>query len=360
MVQMQSQKQRNSWQDIRLLSKPSRRGKLRGDSERRTGVSTQVHEDSSTESTKQVASAAGFGKRSIDGILLLDKPIDVSSNLILQRVRRLYQAKKAGHTGSLDPLATGMLPICFGEAAKFSQFLLDADKCYVVVGKFGVTTNSADSQGEIVKMVTGFNISRAQLTDAVSNFVGEIWQVPPMYSALKYKGQPLYKYARAGIEIERKPRKVNIYASEILEQNSDTFKLRVRCSKGTYIRTLIEDIGAWLGVGAHVTMLHREYVAGFINDRMHSFASLEDLSAHKLEDFLLPVDRTVQHLADFSVSTAQADDLFHGKVIVHAGLTMPVGSLLRLYDSASSFIGLGEVIEGKGLQGKRLINSLKR
>lgn len=312
MVQMQSQKKRNNWQDI-------------------------------------------------DGILLLDKPTDISSNAILQRVRRLYQARKAGHTGSLDPLATGMLPICFGEAAKFSQFLLDADKCYLVMAKLGVTTSTADSQGEILQVVTDFNISKAQLADAVLNFVGEIQQVPPMYSALKYNGQPLYKYARVGIEIERKPRTVNIYASEILEQTGNTFKLRVRCSKGTYIRTLVEDIGAWLGVGAHVTMLHREYVAGFKNDKMHTFASLEDSDAHELANYLLPVERTVQHLSDLHVSVAQVDDLFHGKVITHAGLTVPVGSLLRLYNNATSnFIGLGEVIDAKFLQGKRLINSLKR
>lgn len=297
----------------------------------------------------------------IDGILLLDKPTDISSNSILQRVRRLYQARKAGHTGSLDPLATGMLPICFGEATKFSQFLLDADKCYIVEGKLGVTTTTADSQGETVQVIKDFNVTEQQLVGAVNRFIGEINQVPPMYSALKHKGQPLYKYARSGIEIERKARKINIYTSELLEYSRDSFKLRVLCSKGTYIRTLIEDIGAFLGVGAHVTMLHREYTSGFATNKMHTFASLQELTAVQLANYLLPIDLAVQHLPQFDLSLFQVSDLFHGKIIEDYGLIMPEGTILRLYvDSTAEFIGLGTVVAGKCLQAKRLISSLKR
>ena len=307
MVQMQTQKKRTSWQDI-------------------------------------------------DGILLLDKPTDISSNAILQRVRRLYQARKAGHTGSLDPLATGMLPICFGEATKFSQFLLDADKCYKVEAELGVITTTGDSQGEVISTTADVNISELDLRSAVESLVGRIEQIPPMYSALKHKGQPLYKYARSGVEIERKARQVNIYSSELLDFTDKRFKLRVKCSKGTYIRTLVEDIGAKLGVGAHVTMLHREYTSGFATDAMYAYAELQEMTALDLQSLLLPVDRAVQHLPKLTLSALQSQDLFFGKVVELANHTTADTSLFRLYaDDSDKFLGIGEVTENQ-LKAKRLLS----
>lgn len=307
MVQMQTQKKRTSWQDI-------------------------------------------------DGILLLDKPTDISSNAILQRVRRLYQARKAGHTGSLDPLATGMLPICFGEATKFSQFLLDADKCYVVEAELGVTTTTGDSQGDIINTVANVSIEEPELSKTVNSFVGRIQQVPPMYSALKHKGQPLYKYARSGVEIERKARQINIYSSDLLDFNGKHFRLRVKCSKGTYIRTLVEDIGAKLETGAHVTMLHREYTSGFATDEMYAYSKLQEMSASDLQSLLLPVDRAVQHLAKLTLSTEQSRDLFFGKLVELANYNATDDTLLRLYTTdTNKFIGIGEVQENT-LKAKRLLS----
>lgn len=292
----------------------------------------------------------------IDGILLLDKPSDVSSNAILQRVRRLYQARKAGHTGSLDPLATGMLPICFGEATKFSQFLLDADKCYIVEARLGVVTTTGDSQGEIINSTEDVDVLASDLTQAVNSFVGSIQQIPPMYSALKHKGQPLYKYARSGVEIERKARQVSIYSSDLLGFTDKHFQLRVKCSKGTYIRTLVEDIGSMLGVGAHVTMLHREYTSGFATDAMCTYSKLQDMCSEDLQSLLLPVDRAVQHLTKLILSDEQSRDLLHGKLVDLVDYTGNEDVLLRLYAATTNkFLGIGEV-NANSLRAKRLLS----
>lgn len=297
--------------------------------------------------------------QAIDGILLLDKPIDCTSNFILQRVKYLFQAKKAGHTGSLDPLATGMLPICFGEATKFSEFMLNADKCYEVTARLGVTTTTGDSKGEILTNSDFSGISKTTLQEVVNNFVGTIEQVPPMFSALKHNGQPLYKYARSGIDIDRKSRKVNIYSSELLSFDDLTFKLRVVCSKGTYIRTLIEDIGSKLGVGAHVIQLRRLYTSGFDTLKMYTFAELESITSDKHKNCLLPIDLSVQHLPRLEVEAQYVTDLYHGKTVHDIDLSFYSNGLYRLYNSESQyFIGIGKIVDAKYLQVQRLLSNL--
>ena len=203
--------------------------------------------------------------RRVDGILLLDKPQGITSNEALQQVKRAYGAAKAGHTGSLDPLATGMLPICLGEATKFSQYMLDADKVYITTAKLGVRTDTGDAEGEVVSE-RPVAVGQADIEQALEQFRGEITQLPSMFSAIKVDGQPLYKLAREGKEVDRPSREVSIYRLELLDVRGDEVDLEVHCSKGTYIRTLVEDLGEVLGCGAHVTMLRRLSVAGFAED----------------------------------------------------------------------------------------------
>ena len=297
--------------------------------------------------------------QAIDGILLLDKPIDCTSNFILQRVKYLFQAKKAGHTGSLDPLATGMLPICFGEATKFSEFMLNADKCYEVTAQLGVTTTTGDSKGEILTNSDFARISNTTLQNILSGFVGSIEQVPPMFSALKHKGQPLYKYARSGIDIDRKARKVNIYSIELLSFDDTQFKLRVVCSKGTYIRTLIEDIGSKLDVGAHVIQLRRVYTSGLESLKMYTFTELEAMGSDDRTSCLLPVDLAVQHLPRLDIDLQHVQDLYHGKVVKDLNLSSYSDGIYRLYNSISkNFMGIGKIVDAKYLQAQRLLSNL--
>lgn len=292
----------------------------------------------------------------VNGILLLDKPIDCTSNFILQRVRYLFQAKKAGHTGSLDPLATGMLPICFGEATKFSEYLLNSDKCYEVTAQLGVTTTTGDSKGEVLVKQDVKTFSINYLKEVLSSFIGSIHQVPPMFSALKHKGQPLYKYARSGIEIDRKSRNVNIYSIDLLSIDSNTFKLRVVCSKGTYIRTLIEDIGNKLGFGAHVVQLRRIYTSGFENLKMYKFSELELIPFHEYKNLLLPLDLAIQSLPKLEIDLSVIQDLYHGKIVKDLDLNIYSNQILRLYDKNNqNFIGLGQVNDANYLHAKRLI-----
>jgi len=218
-----------------------------------------------------------YQPRQIDGILLLDKPIGISSNRALQKIKHLFQAKKAGHTGTLDVLASGLLIICFGKATKLAQLLLDADKCYQVAGKLGIKTATCDSEGEVLETKPTDNITLELIQETLEKFRGEITQVPSMYSALKHKGTPLYKLARKGIEVERKARKVHIYALKLLDWNNDLLKLDVRCSKGTYIRNLIDDIGRALGCGAYVTELRRSAIGKFKISQAYTIAQLQEL-----------------------------------------------------------------------------------
>ncbi|KTC64551.1 tRNA pseudouridine synthase B (plasmid) [Legionella adelaidensis] len=295
-------------------------------------------------------------KLAINGILLVNKSYGKSSNAILQQVKWLYHAKKAGHTGSLDPMATGMLPICFGEATKFSQFLLDADKCYEATGVLGKTTNTGDAMGELVNEVTDFQVTKEDLLNALNQFKGETRQTPSMFSALKHKGKPLYTYARQGIEIEREARKIIIHKLELIEFHGKEFRVLIRCSKGTYVRNLIEDIGNNLGVGAHVSQLHRVYTAGFEDEKMYTVEELSTQAFEKLNTYLLPIDRAVRHLPEIKISPEQVITLQKGVPVQLKEVQLK--GLVRLYNATSlEFIGIGEVGDTGKLVSKRLLST---
>ncbi|GGI84114.1 tRNA pseudouridine(55) synthase TruB [Legionella impletisoli] len=296
-------------------------------------------------------------KRAVHGILLLNKPEGCTSNYILQKVKHLYNAKKAGHTGSLDPLATGMLPICFGEAAKFSQYLLNADKEYVVVGQLGVKTSTADATGEVLAVCEQFSVTQPELLDVLLKFKGRLKQVPSMFSALKHQGVPLYRLARAGKEVERKARDITIHALNLNAFDGTLFNLTVRCSKGTYIRNLVEDIGDELGVGAHVVSLHRTYTSGFEEDKMHTLDELTQCEAEELLTYLLPIDRAVEFLPKIELTDDDVIALRQGKPIAYSQRSD--AALFRLYHHELGFIGLGEFDQAQQLRAKRLISFSK-
>ncbi|MCU7555794.1 tRNA pseudouridine(55) synthase TruB [Alteromonas sp. ASW11-19] len=290
--------------------------------------------------------------RSINGILLLDKPLGGSSNQLLQKVRWLYQAQKAGHTGALDPLASGMLPLCLGEATKFSQFLLDAEKTYEVTARLGVRTTTSDADGEVVeeKPVTADSDTIRQVC---MSFLGASKQVPSMYSALKHEGKPLYHYARQGITIERPARDIHIYELDIHSITADELTMRVKCSKGTYIRSLVDDIGQQLGCGAYVTRLHRTEVADYPTDRMVPLSVLEQLheaGQHqdftKLDELLLPMDTAVLRLPKVVIDDAQRSRFENGQSVSgECAEGLVEGTAYRVYhdsDSADLFLGVGE------------------
>jgi len=292
--------------------------------------------------------------RAISGVLLLDKPQGLTSNAALQKVKRLYNAQKAGHTGALDPLATGMLPLCFGEATKFSQFLLESDKGYRVIGKFGQRTDSGDSTGEIIE-TKPVNFSQKQLEKALEKFRGDIMQIPSMFSALKHKGQPLYKYARKGIEIERPPRPVTIYQLDLIRFENDEVELEIECSKGTYIRNIIDDLGQALGCGAHVRMLRRNFVADYPVDQMMTLEQLEKDAEQgiNLDDYLLPTDSAVLFLERAEIDVDSADYFSHGQAINYPNLNE--GELIRVYSDDGVFLGIAEVDDQDMLAPKRLV-----
>lgn len=294
-------------------------------------------------------------KKDINGVLLLDKPLGLSSNAALQAVKKAYAARKAGHTGSLDPLATGMLPICFGEATKFSQYLLDANKRYRVSACLGTQTTTGDAEGSILSRVDNVNISRQQLEEVIAKFIGPICQVPPMYSALKHKGQPLYKLARQGINVERPSRQVTIIDIELLASEGLHFECVVDCSKGTYIRTLIEDIGQALGVGAHVSALHRVHTEPYNDYSMHSLEEIQSIAKDQPEELLtrlLPLDSMLGSMVEISLDEAMTAKIRHGQGIQRNG--EPQG-LVRLLDYCQRFIGLGEVLADGSIVPKRLL-----
>ncbi|MEO3864852.1 tRNA pseudouridine(55) synthase TruB [Rheinheimera fenheensis] len=298
--------------------------------------------------------------RPVNGILLLDKPLEVSSNGILQRVRWLYQAQKAGHTGALDPMASGLLPICFGEATKFSQFLLDTDKTYLVTARFGVRTSTSDAEGEVIseKLVTH---NEAQLLQAMQAFQGDILQVPTMFSALKYQGQPLYRYARQGIEVPREARPISIFRFDLLANRGDSADFIVHCSKGTYIRTLIDDLGEALGCGAHVARLHRTQVGPFVAAQMVTPAQLDTLAeqCHQSGDFspmdalLLPMDAGIADMAHINLTQAEQHRLQHGQScqVEHSDI-----EAVKLHGADDRFFGIGQVVDGV-LSSRRLLNT---
>ncbi|WP_217994896.1 tRNA pseudouridine(55) synthase TruB [Methylogaea oryzae] len=241
--------------------------------------------------------------REVNGILLLDKTPAVTSNTTLQDVKRLFQAKKAGHTGSLDPLASGLLPICFGEATKLSGFLLNQDKRYEVLIRLGVTTSTADAEGEVLERKPVPALDEGLVESALARFRGDIEQVPPMYSALKHQGQRLYELARQGVEVERAARPVTIHALRLLAMTGDTLSLEVHCSKGTYVRTLAEDIGAALGCGAHVAALRRTAVGGSYSvAEAVTVTQLQSMSDEERLACLLPVDHALQDMPSVTLS----------------------------------------------------------
>jgi tRNA pseudouridine55 synthase len=282
------------------------------------------------------------------GILLLDKPLGLSSSAALQRVRHLLGRPKAGHTGSLDPLATGMLPICIGEATKVAGSLLAGAKGYTVEMRLGERTDTGDAEGVIVERQPVPRIDEAAIAPALQALRGPQQQVPPMYSALKVKGQPLYKLARQGLSVERAPRAIEIYVLELLGHTALTVRLRVECSKGTYIRTLVEQFGVSLGSCAHVIALRRDFVEPFRGETMYT---LEQLQADAPRAALLPADRAVAHLPAIRLSSSQTRALSFGQPISDLGAD---GGPLRLYDPSGRFLGLGMGMEGGSVRPLRL------
>lgn len=293
----------------------------------------------------------------INGILLLDKPASFTSNAALQRVKRLFNAKKAGHTGSLDPIATGMLPLCFGEATKFSQFLLESNKTYFVTAKLGSETNTGDSEGEITVTKPVENVTVLRVEEALTKFLGSIQQIPPMFSAIKVQGRPLYELARRGIEIPREPRTVTIFSSELNELTPEEFSITVHCSKGTYVRTLIEDIGRVLGCGAHVIALRRTSVTPYADGMMYTLPVLEAIAesagASGLAACLLKAETAVEVFPAVVLSEASAFYLRMGQPIrTPLPFTTP---LVRLMSEDARFLGIGEVLPDGRVKPRRLL-----
>ena len=298
--------------------------------------------------------------RKVTGIILLDKPFGSTSNKALQQVKHLFHAQKAGHTGSLDPIATGLLPICMGEATKISQFLLDADKTYLATLKLGEKTNTGDAEGEIVQTRhVDCNISE-QIERVLRQYAGSIEQIPPMHSAIKKNGVPLYKLAHQGIEIEREPRTVMIFDLQLVSFQGDELQIRVHCSKGTYIRTLADDIGEDLGCGAHISQLRREQVGPFGAQMMHTMDDLQRLAEQgfgALDEVLLPIDQglmqwpAVKLSGDAGFYIQQGQPVFVPKVADRG--------YVRLYLNDHEFLGVGEILDDGRVAPKRLMKNTK-
>ncbi|MBJ6136864.1 tRNA pseudouridine(55) synthase TruB [Marinobacter litoralis] len=279
--------------------------------------------------------------RDVNGILVIDKPQGVTSNGILQQVKRLYGAAKAGHTGALDPLATGVLPLCFGEATKFSQTMLDSDKAYITTARLGVRTETGDSEGAVVEEKTVPSLTEADVEAVLENFRGDIQQVPSMYSALKHQGKPLYEYAREGIEIERPARPVTIYELKLLAVRDNELDLAVTCTKGTYIRSLVEDIGQELGCGAHVVALRRTLAAGYTLDNVQNIETLEAMRERdeSLDGLLLPPESALTMFPEHRLSGPALVSILNGQPVRISG--QPFEGFVRVYGN-HSFVGLAE------------------
>ncbi len=298
-------------------------------------------------------------RRAVHGVLLLDKPAGLSSNRALQKVKRLYRATKAGHTGSLDPLATGMLPICFGEATKLTQYMLSDDKRYTVTARLGEATATGDAEGEVVSVAPVPILAPDDLERVLDRFRGEIEQVPPMYSALKHEGRRLYELARAGVEVDRKPRTVTIHAMTILDVGDAFLELDVRCSKGTYVRTLVEDIAVALGTVAHVQSLRRIGVGAFDAESMVTLEALEAAeleSRGAIDSYLLPVDSGIAQWPRLAIEQESAKQLLSGQR-VSLGVAAPAGSV-RLYVPDGGLLGIGDVSPAGELRAQRLFPAL--
>ncbi|MFO8045302.1 MAG: tRNA pseudouridine(55) synthase TruB [Halomonas sp.] len=293
----------------------------------------------------------------VNGVLLLDKPKGQSSNHALQRARRLFQAQKAGHTGTLDPMATGLLPVCFGEATKFSAHLLAADKVYRTRVELGVVTDTGDAEGEVVERPAVPSLAAADVEDVLERFRGEIEQVPPMYSALKHQGRKLYELAREGKSIERAARRVTVYDARLLDFVGEAFELHVKVSKGTYVRTLAEDIGRALGTGAHISALRRLETGPFTGQGWLTLEALEALPDQAArEAMLLPVDVLVAHLPSLEVDAVEAAHLNQGRAARVDASAMDTGETARLYCDGT-FLGLGAVTGPQEVAPKRLLST---
>lgn len=296
--------------------------------------------------------------RDVSGVLLLDKPAGITSNGALQTVKRLYGARKAGHTGSLDRPARGMLPVCFGEATKFTSYLLNADKRYVARCQLGTETTTGDATGEVTVVKPVPVLDPAQVRATLAQFEGEIMQVPPMHSALKHKGQRLYKLAYQGIEVEREPRPVTVYSIRLLDLAADSLEIEVHCSKGTYIRTLVEDIGRRMGCAAHTAELVRTAVGPFSGGGMIKPEQIEDCAQKgtgALDELLLPIDRVLADMPEVTLADSVSCYLEQGQPVIvpHA----PTAGMLRMYNERYDFIGVGEVLDDGRIAPRRLVNT---
>ncbi len=291
-------------------------------------------------------------KRQINGILLLDKPHGFSSNQALQKIKWLLKAAKAGHTGTLDPLATGLLPLCFGEATKFAHYLTEADKTYIATIKLGATTTTGDAEGEVLTR-SPVHVSQADFENVCQKFIGEISQTPPMYSALKHEGKALYEYARAGVEIERAARHVTIHSIEVNAFDGDVAVITVTCSKGTYIRTLAEDIGKQLGCGAHLIGLRRTATANYDIAQAITLEQFEAMNDEQRLAVLASPDSAVEYLPAITLDADSAFYLRQGQSVWRSGVIPP--GLLRLYDEQQMFLGLGELQDDGKIAPKRLM-----
>lgn len=295
----------------------------------------------------------------VDGVLLLDKPVGLSSNAVLQKVKRLFRARKAGHAGSLDPLASGLLPICLGAATKISGVLLNADKSYRFVCHLGITTNTGDAEGEVIQTQPVGQIERSTLEQVLKQFTGDISQIPPMHSALKHQGHRLYKLARAGVTVERQPRKVYIRDLRLINLNEAFVECEVTCSKGTYVRTLAEDIGKALGCGAHTQSLRRIAVEPYNASQMVTLEQIQQRAEQGLVDlteFLLPIDTAITSWPIVQVPMPVIKRLFNGQIIQVPEIS--IRGWVRLYGGCKNqFLGVGEVLEGSQVAPRRLINT---
>ena len=294
-----------------------------------------------------------YSKRTLNGVLLLDKPVGISSNSALQQARHLFRAQKAGHTGVLDPLASGLLPVCFGEATKFAQYLLDADKAYTATLQLGVATTTGDAEGEVIACACS-DISLTEFQAACSALTGNIRQIPPMFSALKHEGKPLYEYARRGIVIERKARDIVIHHIDIQKFAPPIAVIDVCCSKGTYIRTLSEDIAKHIGTLAHLTALRRTKTAGFEVSQAHTLNKLSVLPENERDALLLPCDALLSHLPRLALTSDAVRRLRFGQTVAMSHDMLPENIPLRLYTETNEFIGLVKY-QGKS----KIINVLR-
>lgn len=296
--------------------------------------------------------------RDIHGVFLLDKPKGISSNDIMQKVKRLFNANKAGHTGALDPLATGMLPICFGEATKFSQFLLDSDKRYLVTAKLGERTDTSDAEGQVV-LTRDVKVKTEDILTALSHFRGNLMQIPTMFSALKHQGKPLYEYARQGITVEREARPITIFELSFICYKAPFLTLEVHCSKGTYIRTLIDDLGEYLGCGAHVTMLRRTEVSDYPSEKMMTWEQLQELaenqSLEKVDHLLLAIDSAVSKLPRMDLTATQTQAVKFGQRVKFDNVQQLYGQV-RLFSDKNCFLGVAEIRQDNIIRPSRMIN----